>query len=243
MKGCFIVFEGIDGSGKTEQVNQLAKKLRNMKYDVVVTREPTRNSSIGRLIRKALYGKIEITEEALALLFASDRVNHTMKKIIPEIEKGKVVISDRYIYSSLVYQSIGKNKLINEDWIKIINPRIYETQQKVQYEKLYENIKKQELISSKYYEVFNFNKIEFYIDNKNKMYKKREYRITEIGNTKILKVNGTLTIKEIREIIGKYIKPFLIMKNVPKKTKIRITPRKLSTYLQTEPIETKIQKH
>lgn len=252
MKGCFIVFEGIDGSGKTEQVKQLAKKLINMKYDIVVTREPTKNSSIGRLIHKILYEKVEVTEESLALLFAADRIDHTKLKIIPELEKGKVVLSDRYVYSSIAYQSVGMNVNIDTDWIRKINKfsiepdivifldisvesariRINESQKRVQDKKIFENLKKQELIRSKYYEIFGFNSKYNNTEKNIKKYKNNAFQIYTLNNMIILKVNATLPIKTIKEEIGKYVKKYLERKNVQKIIKKQIIERKIVSYLE-----------
>ncbi len=93
----FIVFEGIDGSGKTTQSKMLSKKV-NGKY----TFEPT-DGDIGRYIRKILCGK-KCEKETLALLFAADRVEHVVN--IKNDLKKTHVICDRYLYSSMVYQSI-----------------------------------------------------------------------------------------------------------------------------------------
>ncbi|AEC51207.1 thymidylate kinase [Pyrococcus sp. NA2] len=108
MKGYFIVFEGIDGSGKTTQAKLLAKWFRDNGYEVLLTKEPT-DTEFGKLIRKlVLEGSIidgsRISYEAEALLFAADRAEHVKKIILPALREGKIVICDRYLYSSLAYQ-------------------------------------------------------------------------------------------------------------------------------------------
>ena len=119
-KGVFIVIEGLDGSGKTTQVKLLTKKIEN-KYDVFCTSEPS-EGVIGNFIRESyLYGKNRMSPYVEALLFAADRVEHVEKEIIPALKKGKLVISDRYVYSSLAYQGSGK---ISLDWIQTINKSI-----------------------------------------------------------------------------------------------------------------------
>lgn len=97
----FIVIEGLDGSGTTTQLNLLQKKFINS----FCTFEPT-NSEIGKLIRRALVKEINIEPYSLALLFSSDRFNHLYEKENGIIDRAKtnLVISDRYIYSSLAYQ-------------------------------------------------------------------------------------------------------------------------------------------
>ncbi|WP_258084761.1 dTMP kinase [Thermococcus thermotolerans] len=109
--GAFIVMEGIDGAGKSTQAKLLAKWFEEKGYDVILTKEPT-DTAFGKLIRKLVLtggreGIIDgarISHEAEALLFAADRAEHVSKLIKPAVEAGKVVISDRYFYSSLAYQ-------------------------------------------------------------------------------------------------------------------------------------------
>ena len=104
----YIVFEGLDGAGTTTQANLLAQKYRNSGSSVLLTCEPT-NSEIGKLIRQILRGDIKITPRSLAFLFAADRDNHLynlVDGIVSAAEKGGIVVSDRYFFSSLAYQSI-----------------------------------------------------------------------------------------------------------------------------------------
>ena len=109
--GMFIVIEGIDGAGKSTQARLLAKWFEDRGYEVVLTKEPT-DTAFGKLIRKLVLtgGKegiidgARISHEAEALLFAADRAEHVAKLIRPSLEACKVVISDRYFYSSLAYQ-------------------------------------------------------------------------------------------------------------------------------------------
>ncbi len=109
--GIFIVIEGIDGAGKSTQAKLLAKWFERRGYDVVLTKEPT-DTAFGKLIRKlvltggreGIIDGAKISHEAEALLFAADRAEHVKKLIEPSIKAGKVVISDRYFYSSLAYQ-------------------------------------------------------------------------------------------------------------------------------------------
>lgn len=102
----FIVFEGIDGAGKTTQINLLAKSLRERGIDCFVTAEPTTLPS-GKLLRRALSGQIPATPMEMAEMFARDRVNHNLDEnegIEKKLSQGTTVITDRYYYSSLAYQ-------------------------------------------------------------------------------------------------------------------------------------------
>ena len=119
-KGVFICIEGLDGSGKTTQAKLLAKKLGKT-YDVIYTSEPS-NGLIGSFIRNSyLYGENRLSPFVEALLFAADRIEHVENEIIPALIKGKIVISDRYVYSSLAYQGAGE---VGLDWIQTINKSI-----------------------------------------------------------------------------------------------------------------------
>jgi len=118
-KGIFIVIEGLDGSGKTTQAGLLAKKL-SKKYNVLLTAEPSRGK-IGTFIRQGcLYEEKRLPTEAEALLFAADRIEHMQKEVKPALDEGKLVICDRYIFSSLAYQGSAGLSL---DWIETINAR------------------------------------------------------------------------------------------------------------------------
>jgi len=104
----FAVLEGGDGSGTTTQLSLLAERLKNLgKPAFFPTFEPT-DGQIGLLIKRALKKEISITPESLCLLFAADRNEHLHKAdgILAQISRGCLVISDRYVLSSLVYQGI-----------------------------------------------------------------------------------------------------------------------------------------
>jgi len=118
MKGKFITFEGIDGAGLTTQAELLEKYLRNKKYEVVLTKEPT-NNLIGGIIRAALKKEWITSNTTLQLLFSADRAHHLEKEIIPTLESGKIVISDRYFLSTIAYGMIELEK----DWLKALNSK------------------------------------------------------------------------------------------------------------------------
>lgn len=117
-KGRFIVLEGIDGAGKTTQIELLAKKLRDEGRTVEITAEPTSSVS-GGLLRDALGGIVERTPSEMAALFVLDRIFHNVNKngIISMLERGIDVICDRYYYSSMAYQG----SLTDFDWVKDMN--------------------------------------------------------------------------------------------------------------------------
>jgi dTMP kinase len=117
-KGFFICVEGLDGCGKTTQTKLLVRALRRNDYDAVYTSEPSRGK-IGEFIKKrCLLGRNRGSGIVEALLFAADRFEHVEKEIIPALNQGKLVVSDRYVYSSLAYQGATGLDL---DWIQTIN--------------------------------------------------------------------------------------------------------------------------
>lgn len=103
----FIVFEGLDGAGTTTQVETLFYKLSGNSIPVFSTCEPT-DSPIGRTIRGVLGKKTVVTPDTLALLFAADRNEHLWGTggIIEHLTQGEIVLCDRYIFSSLAYQTL-----------------------------------------------------------------------------------------------------------------------------------------
>ncbi len=103
-RGPFIVLEGIDGSGKTTQIARVVTRLRERGLPVVETHEPT-EGVWGRRYRSWARGEISATTEDVLRFFVEDRREHAAQLIVPELERGSVVISDRYYYSTLAYQA------------------------------------------------------------------------------------------------------------------------------------------
>jgi len=116
-KGAFICIEGLDGCGKTTQAKLLAKKLEKS-HNAVYTTEPSRGK-IGTYIRSSyLYGEKRLSSVIEVLLFAADRIEHVETEVLPALKQGKLVISDRYVYSSLAYQGAAGLSL---EWIEKVN--------------------------------------------------------------------------------------------------------------------------
>ncbi len=113
--GAFLVLEGIDGSGTTTQGILLAKWFAARDIRTLSTREPT-DGPIGLLLREVLCGKHKIDQDTLAMLFAADRKDHVVKEIQPALERGWIVISDRYYHSTLAYQGFMRG----EDRIRFV---------------------------------------------------------------------------------------------------------------------------
>lgn len=106
--GMFISFEGGDGAGKSTQVEKLATWLREAGYGVVVTREPG-GTELGAHIRHLLLHGGDVSPRAEALLYAADRAHHMDTKIRPALERGEIVITDRFMDSSIAYQGAARS--------------------------------------------------------------------------------------------------------------------------------------
>lgn len=117
-RGCFLVLEGIDGSGTTTQAQRLKMFLEAQGHRAHITRQPS-DGPIGKMIRGLLEKKEgqSVNWEMLALLFAADRLRHWQEEVAPLLAEGVFVISDRYFLSSMVYQ--GQD--CPEEWVREIN--------------------------------------------------------------------------------------------------------------------------
>lgn len=109
MKGLFIVMEGPDGSGKTTQINLLKEYLEEAGYECLITREPG-GTVIGEEIRQLILNPEhkEMSPVTEMLLYAASRAQLVHEVIGPALEEGKIVISDRFVDSSIVYQGIAR---------------------------------------------------------------------------------------------------------------------------------------
>lgn len=114
MSGIFISFEGIDGVGKSTQADLLEKYLEGLGKTVIRTLEPG-GTEVGVEIRKILlHHRGELAPRAEAALFAADRAHHVATKIRPALDRGEIVITDRYFDSSVAYQGAGREMSMDE---------------------------------------------------------------------------------------------------------------------------------
>ncbi len=102
-KGRLIVFEGIDGTGKSTQINLLAEILTARGFEVVATREPT-DGHFGKQIRQLYISRDGVSQEEELQLFIADRREHVNELINPALSEGKIVLTDRYYFSTVAYQ-------------------------------------------------------------------------------------------------------------------------------------------
>ena len=173
MQGRFIVFEGIDGAGKSTQISMLKDRLQKNGRKVFVTAEPTQ-SVTGGILRDALSGNYSRSASELAAMFLADRIFHNVNEncgIKQALEKGYDVICDRYYYSSLAYQGMDSDlnwvMKMNIDCPDILKPdicifldldaetskrRIDDNRATVE---IFENADMLERIRNKFFEVFN----------------------------------------------------------------------------------------
>jgi len=117
-----IAFEGIDGAGTTTQSRRLYERLIRDGHSAMLTREPS-DGPVGAMIRQAIARRVVgadgavLADESIALLFAADRMDHARSVWGPRVAAGDLAITDRYVHSSLAYQSVG----CPLDWVAEIN--------------------------------------------------------------------------------------------------------------------------
>ncbi|MBU0729976.1 MAG: dTMP kinase [Proteobacteria bacterium] len=115
--GMLLVFEGIDGTGKSSQIALAAEKLSGMGFDVVTTREPT-DGKFGQQIRKLYTQRGTVSQKQELDLFMADRKEHVEQVIAPGLKAGRIVLTDRYYFSTAAYQGASGNdpeKIIAEN--------------------------------------------------------------------------------------------------------------------------------
>jgi dTMP kinase len=108
VEGLFITFEGPDGSGKTTQMRMLGERLKASGHDVVLTREPG-GTSISDRIREIILSPVhaEMQDETEILLYAASRAQHVREVIRPALDRGVIVLCDRFVDASIAYQGYG----------------------------------------------------------------------------------------------------------------------------------------
>lgn len=119
MSGLWVTFEGVDGSGKSTQAESLARWLAGRGRTVTRTREPG-GTEVGALIRAiVLHHRGEVVPRAEALLYAADRAQHVATVVRPALERGEVVVQDRYLDSSVAYQGAGR--VLDPDQVRALS--------------------------------------------------------------------------------------------------------------------------
>ena len=124
-RGRLIVFEGVDGSGTTTQAARLHEKFATKEIASYLTAQPSERPT-GKMIREILGGRLikDPGFATMSLLFAADRQDQQDADILPRLYRGENVICDRYVHSSVIYQSVSANDPAKRPWIKEINKHI-----------------------------------------------------------------------------------------------------------------------
>lgn len=115
-RGKFIVFEGLDGSGQSTQINLLERYLKQGGHKVHLTTEPT-NNIIGGLIKGILTNHWKLSNAGIQLLYCADRAHHLESEIYPALESGHTVISSRYFFSTIAFGSLNNDI----SWLECLN--------------------------------------------------------------------------------------------------------------------------
>jgi len=180
-RGVFICVEGLDGCGKTTQAKLLVRKL-SRDYDVVYTAEPS-NEPIGRFVKKTyLHSETRGQVEVEALLFAADRLEHLKNEVLPALDGGRVVVSDRYVFSSFAYQGAAGLGL---DWIEEVNKHALRPDLAVFIDVEPETV------------VRRLKRNKSVMENLQTQVKVREVYMKYVGNGRLVRINGNRSKREV----------------------------------------------
>jgi dTMP kinase len=250
VKGCLITFEGTEGAGKTIASKGLQKWLENKGFKVLWTREPT-DSRIGTVITDILKQKVKVAEEALPLLFAADRADHTQRVITRAINDGSIILCDRYLYSSLAYQRGGMTRIFPKKWLEEINRyslkpdlvffldiepeeglRRIGKGQRIHDDKFFEDLETQKRIRDAYYEVLNLNQPLFSFFNEKFLLSSllpKLKALSAVDSVTVVSINASLDQATVQDIIQNVVRKFLNFK--VHKRKQHLKPRELLSML------------
>lgn len=203
-KGNFIAFEGIDGSGKSTQIALLSDRLKEMGIVCYTTREPT-DSPIGSMIHQIMMGRIKTDNKTIAALFVADRIDHLLNDvdgIVPKINEGTTVLTDRYYFSSYAYHSVDMSMdwviKANEQSSQILRPTVnifIDLDPDLAVERISKNRFHQELFEEK-------SRLIKVRENYQKAFEKLK------DEENIIVVNGNQDTKKISDEIWEKVKPY-----------------------------------
>ena len=207
MSGIFISFEGGEGSGKTTIAALVKEELEKVGYNVVLTREPGGVSNAEN-IRNIIVDvhNTNIDPKTEALLYAASRRQHLVEKVIPALNEGKIIICDRFVDSSMVYQGIARKLGIEE----VYNMNLFATENILPIRTIFFDIKPelglQRVYANKDREVnrLDLEKIEFHNDVYNGY-----LTICDKFKDRIVKVDASLSIEEVLSQVIDRIKEVL----------------------------------
>lgn len=210
MRGRFITFEGGEGSGKTSAIELLSQYLQEQGYEVLVTREPG-GINIAEQIRQVILNKdnVEMDQLTEAYLFAAARRQHLIEKVVPALEEGKIVLCDRFVDSSIVYQGYAREigmelvAKINEIVVNGYMPHLtlfFDVKPETGLKRIMENLRK-------------VNRLDL---EEQKFHQKvyEGYHLLAKKNDRIQLINGELSKEEVFEQAKDVVEKFLNAKSV-----------------------------
>lgn len=200
----FITFEGPDGSGKSTVIKAVYERLINDGYSVILTREPG-GTPIAEKIREVILDNSNTALDARteALLYAASRRQHLVEKIWPAIKEGKIVLCDRFLYSSLAYQGEGRKLGIEN----ILNVNLFATENTYPDLTLFFNISPEEGLKrvSK-----DKKRVADRLDNENANFHQEVYngflKVNSMYKDRIQVIDATKSLNEVIENAYKIIK-------------------------------------
>jgi len=193
-KGVFICVEGIDGSGKTTQAHILVEALKKEGFEAVYTTEPS-NGVFGKMLRKhILEGTRRVPVVVEAVLFSVDRFDHIESEVKPLLKRGKIVVSDRYVYSSIAYQGASS---LSQKWLKEINKRAIKPDLSIFIDVPPEIV------------IGRFNRQRSVMETLQTQKRVREAYLKLVEEEDLLVIDGALSKKEVAERIQKVVFNFL----------------------------------
>ena len=204
MRGLFITFEGLDGTGKTTQIHELERRLVELKVPYVKTREPG-GTPIAEKIRDIILDpqNKEMCFEAEALLYAASRAQHVNEIIKPALEEGKIVICDRFFDSTLAYQGYAR-ELDIEELYKINNFAMQDVKPDLTFLLDIAADETSERISSRELDRLDLEEMDF-----KKRVRAGFLKIADFEKDRVKVINASLGIEETNEIIWEKTLEFL----------------------------------
>jgi thymidylate kinase len=190
-----------------------------------------------------------VAEEAIPLLFAADRADHTKRVILPSINKGYIVISDRYIHSSLAYQKSGMRKVFKKEWLEEINKYAIKPAlvifldiapeeglsrigkwQRIHDDKFFEDLETQKRISDAYHDIFSLHKQLsglFKRDLLSASSLSKVKAINAVNDTTVIAIDASLNQNDVQDVINEIVQRFLKTQGIEKQLEHKDSPSTL----------------
>jgi len=197
MAGLFLTFEGGDGSGKTTQINRLVAWLESQGQTVVLTREPG-GTDLGVELRNiVMHRKGFIAPRAEALLYAADRSHHIQTLVRPALERGDIVVQDRYLDSSVAYQGAGR--VLDPDEVRELS--LWGTERLMPNLTVLLDVPASVAKARQAAEDRDYDRLEAEAEDFHTRVRESYLALAEAEPERFLVVNGELPIEEIHQVI------------------------------------------